>query len=89
MHKLLLNLKVGKAMKISFNKNVKNKNIKFKSVNNHKTKIYHNLSRTWHSISKDWQKIYDMLSPLYQELERDFGAVDVMDLIYYERWLNE
>ena len=89
MHKVLVNLKVGKAMKISFNKIVKNKNIKFKSVNNHKTKIYHKGSKSWHTISKDWQKIYQMLSPLYQELDKDFGAVDVVDLIYYERWLNE
>ena len=28
------------------------------------------------------------LSPIYQELDDDFQTIDVVDLIYYERWLN-
>ena len=39
-------------------------------------------------MSKDMGAIYDSLRPIYEELDEDFQAIDVVDLIYYERWLN-
>lgn len=67
---------------------IKLKNIRLKSVNNQRTNL-HNRSLVLHSISKDIKSIYDNLCPIYAELDKDFQAVDVVDLIYYERWLNE
>lgn len=40
-------------------------------------------------MSKDLSSIYEDLRPIYAQLDKDFQAVDVVDLIYYERWLNE
>lgn len=67
---------------------IKSKNIRLKSVNNQKTN-HHNTPICWHTISKDIKSIYEELCPIYEELDRDFQTVDVVDLIYYERWLNE
>lgn len=65
----------------------KRKNIRFKSVNNQTNR--HRKTDIWHTISKDIKSIYESLRPIYEELDRDFQTVDVVDLIYYERWLNE
>lgn len=62
--------------------------ISLKSVNNQRTNL-HNRYGCLHSISKDIKDIYYSLCPIYEELDKDFQAIDVMDLIYYERWLNE
>ncbi len=69
-------------------KKLKNKNRRVKSVNNYKTKLHHKSLRCWHSMSKDLTAIYDSLRPIYEELDSDFQKIDVVDLIYYERWLN-
>lgn len=68
---------------------LKSKNIYRKFVNNQNTEIYHKISSLKHIVSKEWEKIYSELIPVYEELEKDFQAVDVVDLIFYERWLNE
>lgn len=68
---------------------IKKKNRSFKSVNNHKTKIYHKKYNIKHIVSKDYEKLYASLSPIYQDLDRDYMDIDLMDLIFYERWLNE
>ena len=67
---------------------VKKKNRTYKSVNNHKIKIYHKKDRNNHRVIKDYKKIYDELSPIYQELNEDYSMIDMIDLIFYERWLN-
>lgn len=59
-----------------------------KFVNNHKTKIYHTKLDHWHMMSKEIIQAMQELSPIYQELNDDFQTIDVVDLIYYERWLN-
>ena len=69
-------------------KKIKNKNKLFKFVNNHKTKLHHKTHKFYHIMSKDLQTIYDSLRPIYEELDKDFQMIDVVDLIYYERWLN-
>lgn len=66
----------------------KRKNITLKSVNN-QTSNRHTRAKVWHTMSKDLNSIYESLRPIYEELEKDFQAFDVVDLIYYERWLNE
>ena len=57
-------------------------------VNNHKTKIYHIKAFNNHIVSKDMIRIMSELYPIYQELDSEFQTIDVVDLIYYERWLN-
>ena len=66
----------------------KKKNRSIKIVNNHKIKIYHKSRANRHTINKDIGEIYKDLCPIYQELENDFMPVDMIDLIFYERWLN-
>ena len=46
------------------------------------------MTGVWHIVSKDWEKIYDNLSPIYHDMDNDFMPVDMIDLIFYERWLN-
>ena len=29
------------------------------------------------------------LAPIYQELDNEFQTIDMVDLNFYERWLNE
>jgi len=67
---------------------IKKRNISLKIVNNHKTKIYHKNPKNNHIVSKDIVRIMEELSPIYQDLDNDFQAIDVVDLIFYERWLN-
>lgn len=66
----------------------KSKNNSLKSVNN-QTSNRHRYSSKWHIMSKDIGQIYESLRPIYAQLDSDFQKVDVVDLIYYERWLNE
>lgn len=66
---------------------IKNKNITFKIANNHKT-IYHKLGFRNHIVSKGLIWDYSMLIPIYQELAEDFERSDLIDLEFYERWLN-
>ena len=67
---------------------IKNKNRSLKSVNNHKIKIYHKKYGRNHIVSKDLSSLYESLGPIYQELDSDYMAIDMIDLIFYERWLN-
>ena len=67
---------------------LKKRNRSYRSVNNHKTKIYHINIVDNHIVNKDMIQIMEELYPIYRELDNDFQAVDVVDLIYYERWLN-
>lgn len=67
---------------------LKKKNIVFKYVNNHKTTNYHILFGLNHNVSKGLEMIYSNLAPVYAELENDFQTIDLIDLKYYERWLN-
>ena len=67
---------------------LKKKNRSYKSVNNHKIKIYHKKESNNHKVIKDYEKLYKELSPIYQELDYDYSMVDMIDLIFYERWLN-
>ena len=69
-------------------KNIKNKNRRFKSVNNHKIQIYHKLYKKNHIVSKGWAEKYSELSLIYRDLQSDFERVDLIDLEFYERWLN-
>ena len=67
---------------------LKNKNIYSKFVNNHKTIIYHTKANKYHILSKEYVKYLDVLTPIYQDCENDFDAIDLIDLENYERWLN-
>ena len=67
---------------------LKNKNRTVKSVNNHKTQIYHKKRSCNHIVSKEWERIYKSLAPIYQDLDGDYMQVDLIDLEFYERWLN-
>ena len=66
----------------------KKKNRSIKNVNNHKIKIYHKSKANKHTINKDIGEIYKDLCPIYHEIENDFMPIDMIDLIFYERWLN-
>ena len=67
---------------------LKKKNIVFKYVNNHKTTNYHILFVINHNVSKGLERVYSNLAPIYAELENDFQTIDLIDLKFYERWLN-
>ena len=67
---------------------LKNKNRKLKFVNNHKTQIYHKKLYSQHIVSKEWESVYSSLAPIYQSLDSDYVAIDLIDLEFYERWLN-
>lgn len=88
MHKLLVLGVLHKKGKTTLKKIIKKKNRRLKSVNNHKIKIYHKKASLNHIVSKDLEDVYASLSPIYQQLESDFMAIDMIDLIFYERWLN-
>ena len=64
------------------------KNRTFKSANNHKIQIYHTKESKWHIVSKGLKEIYSELTPVYQELEQEFETASLIDLEFYERWLN-
>lgn len=67
---------------------LKNKHRYVKFVNNLdiKTHIYYPQK---HILSKDIIKAYLDMSDIYAELDADFQKIDVVDLEFYERWLNE
>ena len=69
-------------------KNIKSKNRNMKYVNNHKTKLHHKTGNIYHMMSKDILLAYASMSPIYEELNKDFQTIDVVDLLFYERWLN-
>lgn len=66
---------------------LKNKNTTLKSVNNLKRKN-HKFHIQSHNVSKGIKDACALLSPIYQELDVDFGKCDLIDYEYYERWLN-
>ena len=68
---------------------VPKKNRTFKSVNNHKIQIYHKLKANKHIVNGGIKEVFDSLAPIYQELEREYCEIDLIDLVFYERWLNE
>ena len=67
---------------------IKKTNRYVKSVNNLGI-IGHQILRSKHIIGRDWEKIISELRPIYEELDNDYSQIDLVDLIYYERWLNE
>ena len=67
---------------------IKKRNRTFKNVNNHKTKIYHIFGDKNHTLNKEIIQTMKELSLVYEDLDKDFQKVDLVDLIYYERWLN-
>ena len=67
---------------------LKKKNILVKIVNNHKTTIYHKLFVKNHRVSKGYDIDYSCLASVYSELDRDFQSIDLIDLKFYERWLD-
>ena len=70
------------------NKFLKNRHIYRKSVNNLDIKI-HIYSAKKHNVSKDIILAYQEMSNIYRQLDADFQKIDVVDLDFYERWLNE
>lgn len=64
------------------------KNRYLKTVNNHKIQNYHKLYEKKHIVSKGLEDVYKSLSPIYQELDNAFEKIDLIDLEFYERWLN-
>ena len=67
---------------------IKKRNSCLKFVNNHKTKVYHICRYSEHIVNKEIVDVMQQLAPIYQELDNDFQTIDVVDLIYYERWLK-
>ncbi len=67
---------------------MKNRHRVLKNVNNLNIKnhIYNLCS---HNLNKDILKAYLDMSKIYDELNCDFQKIDVVDLEFYERWLNE
>lgn len=57
-----------------------------KIVNNHKI-LNHKFWSFPHKVSKELESIYSSLIPIYEELE-DLTLIDLVDLEFYERWLN-
>ena len=84
LHKLEVRLFVDKALK----KIVRNKNRIYQSANNHKIPRIHKLTICNHNVSKGLQEIFEELAPIYEELGSEFSAIDLVDLEFYERWLN-
>ena len=72
----------------SLKKILKKKNIYGKCVNNHKTTIYHKLWDKYHMLNKGYREYLHDLTPIYQDIEKDFSATYLIDLEIYERWLN-
>lgn len=68
---------------------VRNKNRICKSVNNHKIQIYHKLKVVNHNVNRRLVEIFKDMSSVYLDLDYDFQKVDLIDLEFYERWLNE
>ena len=84
MHKLEVRF-VGD---IALKKLVKNKNRIYQSANNHKIPSIHKIIQRKHNVSKGLQEIFRELAPIYEVLDIDFCVADLMDLEFYERWLN-
>ncbi len=84
LHKLILRLFRSRVLK----KLVKLKNRTYKSANNHKIPSCNILKSNSHNVSKGLRKIIDDLAPIYKELNSNFEPIDLMDLEFYERWLN-
>ena len=87
MHKLFV-IKGLYLGDFKLKKILKNKNIYSKFVNNHKTIIYHKKLDKYHMLSKGYGKYLDLLTPIYQNCEKEYDAIDLIDLENYERWLN-
>ena len=84
MHKVLLDF----CRSLTLEKMIKNKNRNFKFAHNLKIQNYHKLYGKKHIVSKGLEEIYSRLAPIYQELDTDFQKTDLIDLEFYERWLN-
>ena len=74
------------------NKLIKNKN-RYRKVVNNQTITNHILLPKNHNVNKKWlnyfnPSCYQELKNVYESLDKEFTAIDVVDLIYYERWLN-
>ena len=67
---------------------IKKKNTYHKFVNNLDIISSHKITRCYHIMSKDYEKIYADLSPIYHSINEDFDSIDLIDLKFYERWLN-
>jgi len=68
---------------------IKKKNIYFKCVNNHKIQIRHKFITKNHNVNGELSEIYLSMQPIYQDIDEEFMSIDLMDLEFYERWLNE
>ena len=67
---------------------IKKKNRTFKSANNHKIQNYHKMFGNNHIVKWEPKEVYSQLASIYQELDDDFCQTDLIDLEFYERWLN-
>ncbi|MBE5739043.1 MAG: hypothetical protein E7354_04895 [Clostridiales bacterium] len=67
---------------------LKNKHRYRKIVNNLDIKIHIYYPKS-HNVSKGIIQAYLDMSAVYIDLDSDFQKIDVVDLDFYERWLNE
>ena len=67
---------------------LKNKNRICQSANNHKIPRIHKLYASKHIVSKGLEKALESMASIYREIGKEFEAVDLIDLEFYERWLN-
>ena len=84
MHKLVVRL-IGD---VTLKKLLKSKNRICQTANNHKIPSIHKLVSKNHNVSKGLQEIFESLAPIYEELDSAFSTIDLIDLEFYERWLN-
>ena len=59
-----------------------------KVVNNLPIKEHYFYCRR-HIMSRDYIDAMSIMVPIYEELDSEYAAIDMVDLIFYERWLNE
>ena len=67
---------------------VKFKNRNLKPANNHKIPSYHKMMFDCHNVSKGQINLLKELVSVYEELDEDYRSIDLIDLEFYERWLN-
>ena len=89
MHKLVLSKDKLIEWRYILRKLIKKGVRRLKPVNNHKRKIYHKNFAFKNIMSRSILKIMQELAPIYEELNTEFQTIDVVDLNFYERWLNE
>jgi len=84
LHKLHLKI----TWEIALKKLIKSRDRIYHSANNHKIPSCHKMMFDCHNVSKGQIKLLKELASVYEELDADYQSIDLIDLEFYERWLN-